>query len=417
MSHLFVLSMALVALPALGGSEPSKLRLVVVPFASLSGHIPLGAGAKAHSMLVTELKSTGAFTVVVEPKQQINVDSAREALVKARAHVEKAKTLRAKHQIPGAAAALASALEAYTAAATALPDVNEVVDCYTLASAVAYAAGRDEDGQRALSSALALAPDRELPLAKTSPLFARVVAEARRALEAGPKGALLVSSTPSNAPVTLDGHLVGATPLSMQDVPPGPHLWTAALSTGETVGGVVEVTAGRTAELIGRPSRLDATARLLDVVAKNRLDEAVVVAARELARESQAELVVFGALSAEGKGLALDAFALASDASGGASGDASATRRLPRRSFDVELLSAGMELFGLAGELAQSRAALGALVPLPARVSESLTGAVQVTEAKYGAPAKAPSTGAIDAASELPAAPVGPRRRVPLKTR
>ena len=394
MIRLLALSLTLLALHSLG-AEPATLRVVVVPFAALTDHIPTGASAKARSMLVTELTSTGAFTVV-EPSLDAGVPLASAALDRARAQVEKAKELRVRHRLPRAREVLAGALEAYGAAATALTDVSELVDCYALSSAVAYASGRDEDGQRALLAALALAPDRELPLAKTSALFSHVVDDARQGLKATTSGALMVSSIPSNAPVTLDGHLLGATPLEVRAVPPGPHLWTVDLSMGERVGGLVEVASGRSVEVVARPAQLDSATKLLQVVAKNQLDQTAVVAARELARATQADLVVFGALSAEGKGLALDTFLCSADGS---------PRRLPRRAFDPELLSARMELYGLAGELAQTHAALGAPVPLPSRRPE----------VHYGTSAPGPTPS--EATGEPPGVPSGPRRRVPLKTR
>jgi hypothetical protein len=75
-----------------------------------------------------------------------------------------------------------------------------------------------------------------------------------------------------------------------------------------------------------------------------------------------------------------------------------------------------MELYGLAGELAQARAALGTPVPLPSLVSESLAEARR-TEVQYGASAPGPVTAPSEVTAEPPGVPSGPRRRVPLKTR
>src|SRR5207245_352351 len=126
-----------------------------------------------------------------------------------------------------------------------MADMGDLQDAYVLLSAVRYNTGRDEDGAKSLHTALALAPDRELPLAKTSPLFNRVVSDTRAALKASAKGSLMVESTPAGAAVTVDGVSLGATPLMVKDVPPGLHVWRVQLPSGENIGGMTEVTASK----------------------------------------------------------------------------------------------------------------------------------------------------------------------------
>ena len=399
MIHLVSFLFLVGAAPAPGPNTP---RVMVAPLAVLSAGVPPKASAKAQAMLKGELLSTGAFDVV-EPRLPGAHDEAAQTLIRARAAFDEAKALWAKKKLALADEALGRAREAYAAGATALVDVGELVDAYALASAVAYTSGRDDDGLRLLSKALALAPDRELLLAKTSPLFARVVAQTLDALKAGPKGALKVSSTPTNAPVTVDGRAMGVTPLAIAGVPPGPHVWAVTLSTGETAGGVIEVAPGRTTEVVGKPTRPDAWVRLLSALAQNQLDHDAVLAGQEVARANTADFVVLGALSATGSGLALDAFLL--------SAETGALRRLPRRQFDLELLSAGMELYGMAGELAAQRSRVGEAVTVPARVSSA--GSVErKAEVSYGGEAVRG-----DVVPETSVKPAEPRRRVPLKAR
>lgn len=388
-----------------------KPRLTVMPFAALTGDVPQRAGTKAVGMLTTEFKSADSFALI-DGKKEKGAGSAEEALEAARKAVTEAKNLRAKKKFRLAEEALQRAITGYKSATAALPEVGEVVDAYALLSAVQYNTGRDEEGAKSLNQAITLAPDRELPLAQTSALFARLVTDARKVLKDGARGTLMMESSPSNAPVLLDGLALGTTPLSVKDVPPGLHFWKATLPSGEPLGGVIEVMAGKQAAVKAASASKDPESRLLSSLAQNKLDAELVAAAREHAKSSEADLVVFGALSKEGKGLALDTFLFAAS-----TGD---VRRMARASFDTELLSAGMEFFNLAGELAKHGDKVGEAVKVPSSVSMTLIagGASKLAEAKYGVvPGK---EGAEGLEATEPAKEEGPRkplekRRGPLK--
>lgn len=416
MTRLSASLLTLAALTAFGQETPAepatKPKLSVMPFASLSGDVPTRAGAKAVGMLTTEFKSADSFALVDARKDKGN-DAAEEALAQARKEVDAAKDLRGKKKFRLADEALQRAIAAYKTSTTALPEVGEVVDAWALLAAVQYNTGRDDEGLKSLNQALTLAPERELPLGQTSALFGRVVADARKALKDGPKGTLLLESAPSNAPVMLDGLVLGATPLSVKDVPPGVHFWKVTLPSGEQVGGLVEVAAGKQATAKATSSSKDPESRLLSSLSQNKLDADLVAAAKEHAKAAEADLVVFGALSKEGKGLALDAFLFAAS-----TGD---VRRMGRASFDTELLSAGMEFYNLAGELAKKGDKVGEAVKVPSSVSMTLLagGPTKVAEAKYGVVPGKEADGLAEnpepTKDEGPRKPLEQKRRGPLK--
>lgn len=416
MTRLLIGLLTLVALSAFAQETPAepatKPKLSVMPFASLSGDVPTRAGAKAVGMLTTEFKSADSFALVEAKKEKAN-DAAEDALAQARKEVEAAKELRAKKKFRLADEALQRAITAYKSASTALPELGEVVDAWALLSAVQYNTGRDDEGLKSLNQALALAPDRELPLAQTSALFGRVVADARKAMKDGAKGSLMLESAPSNAPVMLDGLVLGATPLSVKDVPPGLHFWKVTLPSGEQVGGLVEVTAGKQATAKAASSSKDPESRLLSSLSQNKLDADLLAAAKEHAKAAEADLVVFGALSKEGKGLALDSFLFAAS-----TGE---MRRMGRAAFDTELLSAGMEFYNLAGELAKKGDKVGEPVKVPSSVSMTLlaAGPAKVAEAKYGVVPGRETEGLVEnpgePAKEEPRKPLEQKRRAPLK--
>jgi hypothetical protein len=159
----------------------------------------------------------------------------------------------------------------------------------------------------------------------------------------------------------------------------------------------------------GQITESDPESRLLAALSHNALDAATVSAAKNAAKEMEAELLVFGALSREGKNLALDGFLL--NASSGE------VRRLPRSTFDPELLSAGMELYTLAGEISHKGIQVGdSTRPAePLAVGHSGSG-FAVAEAEYGT---APGKADAEATPEGPSAQDGARaplgKRKPLK--
>jgi hypothetical protein len=356
---------------ALAGPPP---KLVVVPFATLSGEVPPRAGLKAAGMLSTEFKS--AETVqLLDLKRDLKNDPHAEAIATARKAVAAAVDLRKKRKFRLAEEELTKALGLYKANAAGVTEIAEVADAHALLSAVQYNTGRDEDGAKNLTAALALAPDRELPLAATSALFSKVVLESRRAVKTTPTGSLHLECTPSGA-VSIDGVPLGGTPLMVKEVPIGAHYWRIALPSGEVLGGVVEVGGAKVTRVTAAAESKDPEARILAVLSQNKIDADLLAAAKDHAKGTTADLVVFGALSKEGKGLALDSFVF--------SAAAADVRRLPRALFDTELLSAGMEFYNLAGQMAQKGIKAGEAVKLPTSVVAGTSSGAKVADAKYG---------------------------------
>lgn len=396
------------------GSETAgpKPKLAIVPFAALTSDVPPRAGTKALGMLNTELKSADAFTLVESKKEQTS-PSTDEALSSARKALNEAQALRTKKKFSLAETAVSQGISAYKTAAAFIVDIGEVVDAYALLSAIQYNTGRDEEGAKSLVQALTLAPERDLPLAHTSTLFSRVVADTRKAVKESAPGTVLIESTPSNAPVMLDGLVLGSTPVLIKEVPPGLHFWKATLPSGEALGGTVEVVAQKQATAKAASTSKDPESRLLSTLAQNKLDADVVAAAGEHAKTTNADFVIFGALASSGKGLYLDTFLYATSSR--------EVRRMARTSFDSELLSAGMEFFNLAGEVAKNGNKVGEAVKVPSAVSTSLPGgSASRNEVKYGTLAgKTLGADGLDSNTEQkdegPRKPLEQKRRGPLK--
>lgn len=406
-----VSAVVLAQAPAPEGAAAQKIS--VLPFAALGQDVPGRVGPKAAGMLATEFKSAEQLQLV-EAKKGGAADVFSEPLDKARKAVEAAKDHRAKRKFRLAEESLKTALEAYAKGAGGLSDVGELADAWALLAAVQFNTGKDDEGQKSLSTALGLAPTRELPLAQTSALFARVVTDARKALQAGPKGSLLVETSPAGAAVSIDGVALGGSPLQVKDVPQGQHVWRAALANGEVLGGVAEVSAGKVTKVTGASSTKDPESRILSALAQNKLDADLLAAAKEHAAQVQGDYLLLGALSKDGKGLALDGFLYAAQGH--------ELRRLPRARFDTELLSAGVEFLNLTREVAAKLAKAGEAVKVPSTVASGISaGSAQVAEVKYGAQqAKdlaldAVVEPAVDPKDNGPRKPLEQKSRAPLK--
>ena len=400
----------IIALAEEPAAPPSKWT--VVPFAALSGDVPQRSGTKAAAMLAAELKNLDGVTVVEAKKPQL-ADPYADGLAKARKAVEQAKELRSKRKFRLADEALTKAIADYKAAAPGVVDVGELVDAWALLSAVQYNTGRDDEGQKSLQLALALAPNRELPLAKTSVLFSRVVEDTRKQVQSTAKGSLLIESMPSGDGVFVDGVPLGSTPQSVKDVPFGQHLWRVQMPSGEAMGGVAEVTSNKPVKVEARSTAKDPESKLLASLSQNKLDAEAVSAAKEQAAAAGADYVWFGALAKEGKNLNFDSFVLTA-----ASGE---VRRMPRTNFDTELLSASMAFFSLAGQVAQQGAKAGAAMKVPGAVATGAVAGTKLAEARFGVPPGRETLeveAAVDAAAkdEGPRHPVDPnKKRAPLQ--
>ena len=403
-----LLSSSLVLAAEEAAGPPPKLA--VLPFAALGGDIPQKAGTKAAGMLLTEFKGVEAI-VLLDTRKPATADAWADGLAAARKGVEEAKELRKKRKFRLADEALTKATDGFKLMAAGVTEIAEVADAYALLAAVQYNTGRDDEGLKSLKTALALAPDRDLPLAATSGLFARLVTDTRKGVKEATRNLLVVESTPAGGAVFIDSIPLGGTPLQVTGVPAGLHFWRVLLANGETVGGVVEVASGKTSKIAGTSTTRDPESRMLASLAQNKIDPELVLAAKEHAGAVAADLLLFGALSKEGKGLALDSFLYVLQSN--------EVRRLQRTNFDTELLSAGMEFYNLAGALTAKGAKVGELVKVPSAVTNGPAPVgTKVAEAKYGIqPGKEI---AIDEPGEPvkdngPRKPLGQKSRAPLK--
>ncbi|MGI5865370.1 MAG: PEGA domain-containing protein [Myxococcales bacterium] len=343
----------------LASPAAAATKIAVVPFAPLTGDVPVRAGGKAAMLLAGELKNVGE---VAPLELAIETDAkAAKALQEARDAVTAAQKLEARRKFGAAAAAYRQALERYEEAAPLVADVNEVSDAHVALAVVHYLTGDDEVGERELANAIALTPKRTFPGEETSKLFAATVARVREKLLAAPTATLQIESIPAGAQVLIDGREMGRTPLTLRAIPPGKHLWRVLLPTSEPVGGLVQLSPSEHVTAKAELHGSSPVTKLNALLATNSLSPAVAEAAKEAAATVEADLVAFGALLGRGDDLVLESFLY--------SPSQNIITRLPQKSFDSELISAGMELYNVAGDIGGRTQNLGTPEALPCKVS------------------------------------------------
>ncbi len=378
-------------------SAQAPRRVAVLPFQAISGDVPGRAGPRVTQRLSTEVRGAEGLELA-EPAA---AEPPPDALAQARQAVREAEARRQKHDFAGADASLGQALDSYASVAAALPSGNELADAYALRAAVRYSQGRDEEATRALAFALALSPGRALPLAATSPLFARTVDRVHAALQEQPRGSVRFVSVPPGVPLTLDGQPMENTPVRVAEVPPGGHLWRAVLPSGEATGGLVEAVSGKEVEVKIRPPGEGPEATLAAALASNRLDATAVEAATTLGQTLRADLLLFGTVSRTDTGLAVDAFVLAPGTK--------TLRRIPRLALDTDLLDAGPPIRALASTLAARGPQIGEPASLPVAPSPGTGPAPRLAQVKYPAVEK-PSSAPKPVAPTTDRPPLAPRK-------
>jgi hypothetical protein len=378
----------------------AETKVAVAPFSPLTGDVPVRAGAKAAMLLASELKNVGTVTPM-EIALESNA-SAGKALERAREAINAAQAAEKKKRYGLAATAYRRAIAEYDAGAPLLLDPNELSDAHAALGVVLYLTGDDVGGAKELWSAISLTPARPFTGESTSPLFTATVSRVREKVLAAPKALLKVESTPPGAMVVFDGMEMGRTPLSLKDIPPGKHLWRVLLPTSDAAGGAIVLANGGKEKV---SASLGGTAPISQLVASmvgNKLDDKVVAAAKATATAAGADLLAFGAFFARGQDLVLETFLY--------SAAKNVVVRLPQKTFDAEMLSAGMELFKVAGEIGGRTEELGAAEKLPVKISLEAPppATAELTEMAYALPGDRP-----DRADEKgPRRPVDPNKNI-----
>ncbi|HEY3451473.1 MAG TPA: PEGA domain-containing protein [Myxococcales bacterium] len=399
MRRLLAVSLCALLVPAFAFAE--GIKVAVAPFAPLTGDVPVRAGGKGAMLLAGELKNVGTVTPV-EIGLEAN-EVAGKALESARQAVNVAQAAEKKRKYGQAASAYRAAITSYDAGASLLLDPTELSDAHAALGIVLYLTGDDVGGAKELSNAVSLTPTRAFAGEATSPLFTATCKKIREKVMSGGKASLKVESTPPGAMVFFDGQEMGRTPLSIKDIPPGKHLWRVLMPTSDPIGGAITLASGAKEKVAAALGGTAPVSQLIAAMIGNKLDDKVLAHAKATTAAAGADLLVFGAFFARGQDLVLETF-LYSPAK-------HAAARLPQKVFDTEMLSAGMELFKVAGEIGGRTEELGAAEKVGTKISAEAPpfASAELTELAYALPGE---KGLDKSDDRGPRRPVDPNKNI-----
>lgn len=274
-------------------------------------------------------------------------EKAQELIAKAKAAMEDSNVAPAIDQ-------LKKAVKLLSDNGDAVPDLRALAEAY-LQLGVAHFRDSDEDAaDEALSQAVHFAPTRELSETDYPPIFIRVYNRVRYNVLKRPRAQIEVKASPG-AQVFLDGRNLGKAPMMMNEVLPGAH-WVRVEKASEPAqvkkllvrskntilvefDGAGAEPAGGAEEAVG----------VLGGIAKNALEKTHLEQLRATGKRAGASFVIFGSIYRTDTAFNIYTSVLVvSDGSVG---------RLQEIAFDLDMLSAQIEVFKLADDAKKACAA------------------------------------------------------------
>ncbi|RMG19302.1 MAG: PEGA domain-containing protein, partial [Deltaproteobacteria bacterium] len=343
-----------------------------------------------------------------------SVDAAKEQAKKIRRAerlVAQGDEAAGQLKFDAAASRYRAALKIYEQNLAALEDPAPLVEVRLKLATALFRTDMEEEGERRLAEVVALAPEIELDPARYPPLFLRTFEGIRDKLLRLPRGAISVLSTPPGAAVYLDGRKVAETPALLTEVVRGPHyirVEAAGVPPHVTRVDVDPKEVARVEAQLGGALSGEA-APLVAALAENEVDGKVVKALATLAKRAGAEFVVFGSIRKGEDVYDVKSFLY--------SRKSRKIAALTDIAFDFDLLGASIEVYKLAGEVAEAVQAFPSPLIVPAPIFPGVRAQkAKLTEVVAGPPVpRGPVAGASPAgaapppaSAAAPAAPSGP---------
>lgn len=318
-------------------------RVLVLPFAEGEG-APARADTRFRALLEGELKSREAVSVAPLPSGDGGSSARPSAQPPAEAlkAIESGQALLGDLKFDAAAGDLKRGIELLTQRAEAV-DFAQLIDANVSLAVALFRMGDEDGAQKALFTVARVAPEYRLPDGRFPPIFVREFEKARRRAEKAVKGSLNVDGPPG-ATAFIDGRDLGMVPIVEDNLVAGTHYVKVEGTRGELYGEVVEVKSGTVrvkATFSGGPAassiRVVAVGPVLDARAVEQAENACIAAG--------ADFAVAGVVYRSGEHQLTAATAVFSRRHKG-------FVALRTYAFDEELLTANVEAFKLADEIA-----------------------------------------------------------------
>lgn len=252
-------------------------------------------------------------------------------------------------QSPGPAIdKLKKAVKLLEANGDAVPDIRIIGDAYLQLAIAHFLDGDEDSADEALTQAIHYVPARVLEDSEYPNLFIRVYNRVRFNVLRRPRGAIEVKASPG-AQVLFDGKNVGKAPLNLTEVLPGNH-WIRVERAGEAPQVKRLLVRSKATILVEFDGAVateevadEAPVGVLGAIAKNELDKSHLEQLRAAGKRAGAAYVMAGAIYRTDTAYNIYT-ALVSVGDG-------SVRRAQDIAFDLDMLSAQIEVFNLVADL------------------------------------------------------------------
>lgn len=252
-------------------------------------------------------------------------------------------------QSPGPAIdKLKKAVKLLEANGDAVPDIRIIGDAYLQLAIAHFLDGDEDSADEALTQAIHYVPARVLEDSEYPNLFIRVYNRVRFNVLRRPRGAIEVKAS-SGAQVLFDGKNVGKAPLNLTEVLPGNH-WIRVERAGEApqvkrllVRSKATILVEFDGAVATEEAPDDAPVGVLGAIAKNELDKTHLEQLRAAGKRAGAAYVMAGAIYRTDT--AYNIYTALVNVGDGT------VRRAQEIAFDLDMLSAQIEVFNLVADL------------------------------------------------------------------
>ncbi|MEO1228407.1 MAG: PEGA domain-containing protein [Myxococcota bacterium] len=337
-----------VALWGSATAQGAPPQVLIVPYQPLQPDLPDSLSDQTTGIIAREVRHGGAQVMVSEPRP-----GRSRARNRVEASVGRAEQLLASGREAMASGNMAKAVKRLRRAAATLEeaapggvDLSLLPEVWLALGVASFRDGEEAEADAALARAVFFAPERRLSPSDYPPVFVREYEEARAAVLQRSRGKIDVPS-PAGARVWLDGRSVGRAPVVMTEVLPGTH-WIRVEGPFGT----------RTETVRVRPDE-DAQTRFAEEevpeadpeasLRAGRLTPAALQNLRSRARARGAEWILLGVI--KGTSTAYEIRSALVHAPTGEVGE------LANLAFDLDFLSAEIEVYKLAADLQKQIAA------------------------------------------------------------
>lgn len=386
MTSLRLALLALLLAPA--AAQAQKVKVVVVPYAPLYESIPRATGERIAEILEESLGANNDIELVHLEREATN-DSAASAMATpeqaaavaaAKEELERGKGLLKRRRVKPALDAFTKAIETMESNATALEDIDPLVEAY-LKQAVALflMGGEDRAAEGPLPKAIKLQPTKRLEAGEEyAKVFVDLMEKVRGSLAAEGQGSLRVDTTPPGAGVWVDDRDAMTSPVLVTGLIPGTHFVRIKLPSTDAYVTKVVITKDETFHISpdDGAAQTGAIASLLGRLSQNELDAEGVEQVKAIAKETGAQVVVIGGAYAKGANVGIVSYAY-HVAQG-------AVDPLHTVTLDRDMLGATIEINKVASQLGQSLSAPAEPASLPRPLAaDAQRGAEKIHEVDF----------------------------------